>query len=131
MKSQSGLILAILFLAGLTCRGQDVTPPSDDPRVVSGLQEVELSKLSDSNISTLGKEALSIEPDQWKHAETKNFVYHFFHGFVAGPVSSEAEYYYGVIAKELGKDTAQWEKKCHIYIFEKQEDWAAFQKKAA
>ncbi len=129
--TRAGLIHLLLLFSAVVCFAQDPAPPSDDSRVVSGLQEVELSQLTDSNISALGHEALSIEPGAWKHAETKNFVYHFFHGFVAGPVSSEAEYYYGVISKELGKDTAQWEKKSHIYIFEKQEDWAAFQKKAA
>lgn len=104
---------------------------NDDPRGLNGLQEVELSKLTDSNISPLGQAALSIQPVLWKHAETANFVYHFFHGFIATPVSVEAEFYYRVIAKELGKDTTQWERKSHIYIFEKPEDWAAFQKKAA
>lgn len=131
MMNCSRLIIALLHLSAAIAFAQDTAPGQEDPRVKSGLQEVELSKLTDSNISTLGNEALAIEPALWKHAETKNFVYHFFHGYAAGPVSSEAEFYYDVISRQLGKDTAQWEKKCHIYIFEKQEDWAAFQKKAA
>jgi hypothetical protein len=129
--NRAGLIFSLLLTGMTAALAQDAAPQQDDSRVVSGLQEVELSKLTDSNISVLGREALAIEPEFWKHAETKNFVYHFFHGSTAGPVSSEAEFYYDVIAKELGKDTAQWEKKSHIYIFEKQEDWAAFQKKAS
>ena len=128
--NRAGLILALLLPCAAVLFGQETAPAPDDSRVITGLQEVELSKLTDSNISTLGHEALSIQPALWKHAETKNFVYHFFHGFVAGPVASEAEFYYSVISKELGKDTTQWEQKSHIYIFEKQEDWAAFQKKA-
>ena len=125
------LICMLFLLAGTAALAQDATPAADDPRGLDGLQEVELSKLTDSNISVLGRQALSIQPGEWKHAETKNFVYHFFHGFVATPVSVEAEFYYRVISKELGKDTAQWERKSHIYIFEKPEDWAAFQKKAS
>ncbi|HWB58550.1 MAG TPA: hypothetical protein VG733_03620 [Chthoniobacteraceae bacterium] len=124
------LTFLLLPICALALRAQDAAPP-DDPRVNSGLEEVELSKLSDQSISPLGKEALSIEPTLWKHAETKNFVYHYFHGYVAGPVASEAEFYYGVIAKELNKETAQWERKSHIYIFENADDWAAFQKKAS
>jgi hypothetical protein len=125
------LIFTLLLFCGVAAFAQDATPAQDDTRGLDGLQEVELSKLTDSNISALGREALSIEPGLWKHAETKNFVYHFYHGFVATPVSVEAEFYYRVISTELGKDTAEWEKKSHIYIFEKPEDWAAFQKKAS
>ncbi len=51
---------------------------TDDVRGLNGLQEVELSKLTDSNVSALGKEALSIEPAMWKHAETKKFRVSFF-----------------------------------------------------
>lgn len=106
------------------------TQQSDDPRGLNGLAEVALSQLSDSNISPLGKAALAIQANEWKHAETTNFIYHFFHGFIATPVSVEAEFYYRVIAKELERDTSRWERKCHIYIFEKPEDWRAFQTKA-
>ena len=95
------------------------------------LPELTFYQLSDRSLGALGQAALGIRPTEWKHAETKNFAYHFFHGYVAGPVSVEAEFYYGVVAKELEKDTAQWERKSHIFIFEKPEDWAVFQKKGA
>ncbi len=95
------------------------------------LPELSLAQLSDRTLGALGQAALGIRGNEWKHAETKNFVYHFFHGFIAGPVSVEAEFYYGVVAKELEKDTAQWERKSHIFIFEKPEDWAAFQQRGA
>ena len=117
----------VLCLFSLAAGAQE----NDDPRGLNGLPEVELSKLSDANISPLGRAALSIQPSLWKHAETANFIYHFFHGFVATPVSIEAEFYYRVVAKELERDTTQWERKSHIYIFERPEDWAEFQKKAA
>ncbi|MEI9892620.1 MAG: hypothetical protein WDN28_01540 [Chthoniobacter sp.] len=74
---------------------------------------------------------MSIHPNDWKHAETANFVYHFFHGFIAAPVSVEAEFYYRVISKDLEKDTTQWERKSHIFIFETDADWKEFQKKGA
>ena len=96
-----------------------------------GLPELTFYQLTDRSLGLLGQAALGIRSSEWKHAETKNFVYHFFHSYVAGPVSVEAEFYYGVVAKELEKDTAQWERKSHIFIFEKAEDWAVFQKKGA
>ena len=95
------------------------------------LKELPFTQLSDRTLGALGQAALGIRANEWKHAETKNFVYHFFSGFIAGPVSVEAEFYYGVVAKELEKDTTQWERKSHIFIFEKPDDWAAFQQKGA
>ncbi len=95
------------------------------------LPELTLAQLSDRALTPLGQAALGIRAGDWKHAETANFVYHFFQSFIAAPVSVEAEFYYRVIAMELGKDTTQWERKCHIYIFERAEDWAEFQKRGS
>jgi hypothetical protein len=97
----------------------------------STLREVPLQALSDRNFTSLGQAALSIRSGEWKHAETANFIYHYFHSFIAAPVAVEAEFYYRVIAKDLEKDTTQWERKSHIFIFELDEDWAAFQQKGA
>ena len=44
------------------------------------------------------------------------------------PNGVEAEFFYNIVAKELGRDTAQWERKCHVFIFDKAADWAEFQK---
>ena len=96
---------------------------------MAGLKEVAFAALSNPYVTPLGAAALSIRPAEWKHAETENFVYHYFHGFVATPVSVEAEFYYRVIAKDLGKDTSHWERKAHIFVFEQPEDWKAFQAK--
>jgi hypothetical protein len=90
-------------------------------------KEISFSFLSDRNVSTLGAKALGLRATEWKHAETPHFVYHFFQSFVAAPVSVEAEFFYGVVAKELGRDTAQWERKCHVFIFERADDWRQFQ----
>lgn len=94
-------------------------------------RETSFQALSDRNLTLLGQAALSIRPNDWKHAESTNFIYHYFQSFVAAPVSVEAEFYYRVIAKDLGKDTAQWERKSHIFIFESDDDWAAFQQRGA
>jgi hypothetical protein len=83
-----------------------------------------------NELTALGHAALEIRAADWKHAESPNFVYHFFNSFVATPVAVEAEFYYRYFAKELGRETYQWEKKSHIFIFEEPEDWAAFKQKA-
>jgi hypothetical protein len=95
------------------------------------LHEVTLQALSDRNFTPLAQAALTIRPAEWKHAETTNFIYHYFHSFIAAPVSVEAEFYYRVIAKDLEKDTTQWERKSHVFVFESDEDWAAFQRKGS
>ena len=82
-------------------------------------------------VHQIGQAALAIRASEWRHAETTNFIYHYFQSFVAAPVSVEAEFYYRLIAQELGKDTTQWERKSHIFVFESAEDWAQFQRNGA
>ena len=115
---------ALLFIASAAfAQGEGVD--------LGNFKEIPFSQLSDRNLTPLGQAALGIHSADWKHAESTNFIYHFFHGFVAAPVSVEAEFYYKVISKEMEKDTTQWERKCHIFIFEQPEDWAAFQKRGS
>lgn len=96
-----------------------------------GLTPIPLESLSDRTISPLGTAALSIRASEWKHAEGTNFIYHYFNSYVATPVSVEAEFYYRVIAKELNRDTTQWERKSQVFIFETKADWATFQQRAS
>jgi hypothetical protein len=93
----------------------------------SSLAEVEFSQLSQRDPNPLGEKALAIHPEQWKHAETEHFIYHYGHSYVATPVSVEAEFHYRVIAKELERDQPNTDTKSHIYIFEAPQDWAQFQ----
>ena len=93
----------------------------------SSLSEVEFSQLSQRDPSSLGEKALAIHPEQWKHAETEHFIYHFTHSYVATPVSVEAEFHYRVIAKELEREQPASDIKSHIYIFERPEEWQEFQ----
>ena len=93
----------------------------------SSLAEVEFSQLSQRDPNPLGEKALAIQPEQWKHAETEHFIYHFVHSYVATPVSVEAEFHYRVIAKELEREQPTSDVKSHIYIFERPEEWQQFQ----
>jgi len=93
----------------------------------SSLPEIEFSQLSQRDPNPLGEKALAIHPEQWKHAETDHFIYHFVHSYVATPVSVEAEFHYRVVAKELERDQPAGDVKSHIYIFERPEEWQQFQ----
>ena len=110
--------------------GSILPAPAQDTPAISGLNslpEVEFSQLSQRDPNPLGEKALAIHPEQWKHAETDHFIYHFVHSYVATPVSVEAEFHYRVIAKELERDQPPGDTKSHIYIFERPEEWQQFQ----
>src|SRR5437588_2185538 len=93
----------------------------------SSLPEVEFSQLSQRDPNPLGEKALAIHPEQWKHAESEHFIYHFVHSYVATPVSVEAEFHYRVIAKELEREQPAGDITSHIYVFERPEEWQEFQ----
>jgi hypothetical protein len=96
---------------------------SQSGATLGALPEVEFSQLSQRDPNPLGEIALAIHADQWKHAETEHFIYHFVHSYVAAPVSMEAEFHYRVVAKELEREQPAGDTKSHIYIFERPEEW--------
>ena len=117
MRCSSIFAMSILF----------ATPAVAQINESSSLPEIEFSQLSQRDPNSLGEKALAIHPEQWKHAETDHFIYHFVHSYVATPVSVEAEFHYRVIAKELERDQPAGDVKSHIYIFERPEEWQQFQ----
>jgi len=94
---------------------------------LNALPVVEFAQLSERDPNPLGEKALAIHPEQWKHAETEHFIYHFVHSYVATPVSIEAEFHYRVVVKELEREPPAIGTKSNIYIFERSEDWKEFQ----
>lgn len=125
------LVIILLASVALSLRAQTPAAPAAPERQgLEGLKEIPFAALSSQAVGVLGQAALSLRPTEWKHAETENFIYHYFHSHIATPVSVEAEFYYRVIAKDLGKDTSHWERKAHIFVFESADDWSQFQTKA-
>src|ERR1700731_3198614 len=121
MRSMS-IFVALMIMSILGAAAQDSTVVG-----LSALTEVEFSQLSQLDPNPIGEKALAIRPDQWKHAETEHFIYHFVHSYVATPVSVEAEFNYRVIAKELEREQPAGDIKSHIYILERPEEWQEFQ----
>ena len=120
--ANSGTMFRVAALASLA-----FLPFVSHAENLGALPEVPMERLSDKAITAIGQKALAVRPADWKHAESDHFIYHFFDRPTASAVSVEAEFYYRVIADELGKDTRQWERKCHIFIFTEDEDWKQFQ----
>jgi hypothetical protein len=100
--------------------------PTSTPGL-NALPEVEFSRLSQRDPNPLGAQALAINPGQWKHGETEHFIYHFVDSFVVTPISSEAEFHYRVVAKELRREPPAGDTKSHLYIFQTPGDWEQFQ----
>ena len=113
-------LTVFLFLVASACAEQATT--------IGALPEISFESLSDRMLTLLGKKALQVRASDWKHGETEHFVYHFFDRATASSVAVEAEFYYRVIAAELGRDTSAWERKCHLFLFGDANDWKAFQK---
>jgi hypothetical protein len=113
------VLLPVLFFA--------IAVHADDAAPLGAIQAIPFERLSERALTNLGQKALRIRPEKWKHAETEHFIYHFFDRPTASAVSVEAEFYYRVIAAELGKDTSAWERKCHLFIFDDDNDWREFQ----
>ena len=91
------------------------------------IAEIPFERLSDRALTGFGQKALQVRANEWKHAETEHFIYHFFDRPTASAVSVEAEFHYRVIAAELGKDASTWERKCHLFVFDDEGDWKKFQ----
>lgn len=95
---------------------------------LNALPELDFARLSQRDPNPLGEKALAIHPQQWKHGETEHFIYHFVSSYVVTPISVEAEFHYRVVAKELQREQPAGDTKSHIYVFERPDDWAEFQK---
>jgi hypothetical protein len=117
----------LALAAAVTLSMLSIAAAQDSSIGLNSLAEVEFSQLSQRDPNPLGEKALAIHPEQWKHAETEHFIYHFVHDYVATPISVEAEFHYRVIAKELEREQPTTDIKSHIYIFERPEEWRQFQ----
>jgi len=116
-----GVSLLLLLTVNAVAQAQSLTPG------LNALPEVEFSRLSQRDPNPLGQKALAIRPEQWKHAETEHFIYHFADTLMATPISIEAEFHYRVVAKELQREQPAGDTKSHIYIFQTMVDWQQFQ----
>ncbi|PYI92954.1 MAG: hypothetical protein DME97_07855 [Verrucomicrobia bacterium] len=126
MLSLAKIVLGAVMLLGFVGPASLAQVPMPSPGL-NALPEVEFSRLSQRDPNPLGQKALAIHPEQWKHAETEHFVYHFSDPFTVTPVSVEAEFHYRVVAKALQREQPAGDTKSHIYIFQTATDWKQFQ----
>jgi hypothetical protein len=90
------------------------------------LVEKPFNQLSDQFEDEWGRKALAIRPDDWKHAETEHFILHYRRVTEAKKVAREVEFDISFVANALGATKDQYATKSNIFIFEDQDEWAAF-----
>lgn len=105
-----------------TARAAASTPPPRNPP----LQERRWEQLAERNVSVAGSEALALTPEQWKHAETENFILHFRRIADANAVAAEIEFDLWFVAKQLGASKEQYAQKSHVYVFKDDREWQKF-----
>ena len=98
------------------------TPPPRNPP----LQERTWEQLPQQSVSMTGSNALAIKKEQWKHAETENFILHFRRVGDANAVAAEVEFDLWFVARELGASKEQYARKSHVYIFKDEREWQKF-----
>ncbi|MCX7825356.1 MAG: hypothetical protein N2689_07345 [Verrucomicrobiae bacterium] len=100
---------------GLPMRGADIP-----------LVEKPWEKISDQQLFDHGKVALGYDPKAWKHAETDHFVVHYRRMTDAKKVVRQAEFYYQQIKSDLQVTQDRFDRKNHIFVFEKAPEWQQF-----
>ena len=90
------------------------------------LVEKPFNQLSDQRVDELGQKALAIRPDDWRHAETDNFILHYRRVTEAKKVAREVEYDIWFVATTLGATKDRYQRKSHVFVFEDEKEWQAF-----
>jgi hypothetical protein len=77
-------------------------------------------------IDPLGQKALAIRPQDWRHAETENFILHYRRVTEARKVAREVEFDLAFVAGQFGATKEQYARKSHVFIFEDDKEWHVF-----
>lgn len=93
------------------------------------LSPLGFGQLSDRDLSPEGRAALSKNKEDWKHAESRHFIFHFKDEKLVATVYEGAETYYNWIKNLFKISEDPWKKKVHIFVFEDEDQWKEFASK--
>ena len=96
-------------------------PPYDVP-----LRQERWEQLADHAISPAGEKALALRPEQWRHGETENFIFHYRSLSDALQIAREIEFDLWYVAQSLGAEPGQYARKSHVYVFQNEKEWQKF-----
>ena len=94
------------------------------------LVEAPWEKITDKKLFKMGELALGKNPGDWRHAETPHFVIHYRKIIDAKKVARQAEFYYQQVKSDLQATEDRFDRKNHLFQFEKPEEWQKFVKDA-
>lgn len=118
-----------LLLPRTTPSGSPAAPgaqPANPPPREVPLVEKKWEALANTDVSDVGKIALGIAPEKWKHAETDNFILHYRRVTEAQKVAREVEYDLWFVATTLGATKDRYTRKSHVYVFEDDDEWKEY-----
>lgn len=103
-----------------------LAPVSTPPPYDVALRQEPWEKLPDRQTSRVGQQALALRPQQWRHGETENFIFHYRGLSDALQVAREIEFDLWYVANSLGAETADYTKESHVYFFADEKEWQKF-----
>ncbi len=90
------------------------------------LRQERWEQLPNREFSRAGQEALVIRPQQWRHGETENFIFHYRGLSDALQIAREIEFDLWYVAQSLGAAKSDYTSKSHVYIFADEKEWQKF-----
>ena len=118
--------VCFLFLAATTLAAP--APQSTPPPLGAPMQQKTWETISNRDTSLLGNQALAMNPRNWYHGETENFILHYRNFSDALQIAREIEFDLWYVARTLGATRDQYARKSHVYVFQDDNEWRTFVK---
>jgi hypothetical protein len=126
----TGIVAVVLsfaiFLAGGSSLFSQNLSNATPPPIGAPMRQVNWDQLSNRNISSRGAEALAMNPRNWFHGETEDFIIHYRNFSDALQIAREIEFDLWYVAKTLGAAKEQYASKSHVYLFQDDNEWQRF-----
>jgi len=106
----------------------NAAPSSTPPPVGAPMQQKTWETISNHDTSLLGNQALAMNPRNWYHGETENFILHYRNFSDALQIAREIEFDLWYVAGTLGATKDQYSRKSHVYVFQDDNEWRTFVK---
>lgn len=101
---------------------------STPPPLSAPMRQKTWDTISNRDTSQLGNQLLGLNPRNWYHGETENFILHYRNFSDALQIAREIESDLWYVAKTLGATKDQYARKSHVYVLQDDKEWQRFVK---